>query len=155
MARICRERSRRQDEGVQVTALRALQLARDFVAEELCVRLSSYLPTTVQDELDDINEATALLATLDEAIAGEGWQPIESASKNGKPILVSCDGIITRAWWEREFDQKWDDKKRKSIPIGAWTDGSVCSFAYETLTKLKPTHWRYLPPAPTEAEEAK
>lgn len=76
------------------------------------------------------------------------WQPIETAPKDGEPILLFCPKYkmvgerVVKAWWE-------DDD---------WTEGyrSVGYFSHTTNSRQgDPTHWQALPSPPTEPTPAK
>lgn len=59
------------------------------------------------------------------------WQPIETAPKDGRPILVYCD-----AWYESRLVAGWDAHEK------AWRiKGMGCPFA-------QPSHWHQLPEPP-------
>lgn len=73
--------------------------------------------------------------------AGRGWQPIETAPKDGTLILVSFGAKGVRAVsWE---DDLWcvDDDKHGPYPLRG--------YSYSTFTA--PTHWMPLPAKPSEA----
>lgn len=82
------------------------------------------------------------------------WQPIETAPKDGEPILIGWQdethGWQTRcAWWDERFAPDWDketDGVNDYRP--AWTDGRVMSFNYEETYEYTPTHWQPLPEPP-------
>ena len=62
------------------------------------------------------------------------WQPIETAPKDGTPVLLAgCRKIVVAAWLEDEIDW-WhvDDNKRGPF----------------ALRGPAPTHWMPLPAAP-------
>lgn len=59
------------------------------------------------------------------------WQPIETAPKDGKKILVLAAPGIYIAWWS---DGNWEDHQRM------FNGGAA----------LKPTHWMPLPAPPEE-----
>lgn len=64
-------------------------------------------------------------------IVREGWQPIETAPKDGKPILGVVDGDVGEiSWWNGTYKQHW---------IFTFDD------EYESV---KPTHWMPLPQPP-------
>lgn len=70
------------------------------------------------------------LAVID---AGD-WQPIESAPKDGTPVLLfDGKGIHDGAWANYPHMPCWD-----------WKDGQTAD----------PTHWKPLPAAPGSKEEA-
>lgn len=66
--------------------------------------------------------------------AGE-WRPIDSAPKDGAPILVGHPMAA--------FTARWDDD------AFGWVDG--CTDLYGNLTTYAPTHWMPLPDAPQAA----
>ncbi len=66
-----------------------------------------------------------------------GWQPIETAPKNGLPILVGHAQAVFDAWWSED--------------AAGWTDGSTDN--YDDPVTFKPTHWMPLP-RPPQHEEA-
>lgn len=56
------------------------------------------------------------------------WQPIETAPKNGTPLLLANGVAITTGQWS-PLSERWCD---------IWF-----------MQNLKPTHWMPLPPPPT------
>lgn len=77
---------------------------------------------------DAYTMADAMIAARDEA----GWQPIESAPKDGSDVLLSSPhwhGDVVVGCWSFEG---WRDR--------------------EDSDKLEPTHWMPLPAAPENAE---
>lgn len=87
--------------------------------------------------VDKLNFAT--VALLKEAASPSvEWRPIETAPKDGTTLLLCGPGhSIACGWWEEEVNGYNDP---------GWTDGTVQSFGYETVTKLDPTHWMPIPP---------
>lgn len=88
----------------------------------------------------------------------EAWQTIETAPKDGTPVLIGWfkpDGQWTerRAWFDREFEVAGitDDGEGKTIWKQAWTDDAVASFGYEETHSYEPTLWQPLP-SPTVRE---
>lgn len=87
----------------------------------------------------------ALPALLDR-IEAETWQPIETAPKDGTPILVWADGY---EWPEVIRWYAYDPEDAAEIgELGYW------HYAEETLAESydwlhEVTHWRPLPAAPT------
>lgn len=69
------------------------------------------------------------------------WQPIETAPKDGTPVLGwDGDCMTTVQWW-------WPS-------IGTPADGYwdlVCAGMYASDGEWAPTHWMPLPPPPAEA----
>lgn len=63
-------------------------------------------------------------------INGDGWQPIDSAPRDGTAVLL---GEYRDGEWQWIFDDHW------SVGADCWCDAT-----------LPPTHWRPLPPAPEE-----
>lgn len=76
------------------------------------------------------------------------WQPIETAPKDGKKVLIVANGVIYAAWWNSEFENQWDEETSEYRYVGAWTDDAVESFGYETVASYEPTHWMPLPDPP-------
>lgn len=73
------------------------------------------------------------------AAPAEGWRGIETAPKDGAPILLSDgDYVVAGGWCENGNGE------------GAiWTDYTVASWGYELYREITPTHWMPLPAAPT------
>lgn len=73
------------------------------------------------------------------------WQPIDTAPKDGTPVLLAFGGITVLGWWEGESRYPWrivdefevDDSDRAYINAAM---GHVVS------------HWMPLPPPPQDAE---
>jgi hypothetical protein len=81
------------------------------------------------------------------------WRPIETAPKDGQSILIGwqdqeCGWQTRCAWWDVQFDLKWDEEKEGSYYRPAWTDARIMSFNYEETYSYEPTHWMPLPPPP-------
>ena len=69
-----------------------------------------------------------------------GWQPIETAPKDGTRLLLAGGGSVEIGWWKPR------DPKRNPDPAVSgdwhWAD----SYESGPLTSL--THWQHLPPPP-------
>lgn len=66
------------------------------------------------------------------------WMTIDSAPKDGEPILVATKaGLVTLAWWDK-YETAW------------WELNQEC---VDSIYALNPTHWqpKPLPPAPKDA----
>lgn len=64
-------------------------------------------------------------------MANNGWQAIETAPKDGTPVLASTEGVMYVAWF-------------RPIDGGKW-----CFFEHTTRRiSFKPTHWMALPELP-------
>ena len=70
----------------------------------------------------------------------DGWQPIETAPKDGTTLLLGHSVTVFDGWWS-EGD-------------GAWIDGENNMFGDHI--GYEPTHWRPLPspPTPPQGDEA-
>lgn len=75
----------------------------------------------------------APLAQEVERLRGEGWQPIETAPKDGTTILIAHERAV--------FDGYWSE------PGNGWVDGDE-ALSGDLITYLV-THWRPLPAPPT------
>ena len=80
-------------------------------------------------------EARAALSAMP---SGAGWQPIDTAPKDGKTILAAHKHAIFTVYWEAEGDTDTDEP--------GWCDGDMNR--YEELTTYNPTHWMPLPAPP-------
>lgn len=103
--------------------------------------------------------AHALLACADawdrEQQRDSPWQPIETAPKDGTPVLIGWHDDAgawqeRRAWWDREFAIEGCDDDMNTLWKQAWTDYRVASFGYEEVWEYEPTHWMPLPAPPVE-----
>ena len=91
-----------------------------------------------QIEEDAENMAAAIRALpLPSATKAGEWRPIETAPKDGEPVLIACDrtGSIRWAVWSG----------------GMWRDGQVVAGGRASGVP-KPTHWQPLPLPPTPKE---
>ncbi len=116
--------------------------AKDAVEGEACAAMRSALERLAHNfdlmlagkPVRDVAETRAeVAAALSSPIVG-GWQPIETAPKDGKPILCFSrihDHNVTRVLY-------WDDDGG---------EGWVCP---SSGSSYNPTHWRPLPKAPEE-----
>lgn len=146
----------------------ALALANDRIAEARKViepfgLWALAIPTSVdaEDRLEtssgrapyatvrDVRRAQAwLLASPDSQgqAVPEGWQPMETAPKDGKPIL---------AWltWYPHGLQGREEYAERNYDILTWTNHNGGGWVHYVLGK--PTHWRPLPAAPTPPADSK
>ncbi len=85
--------------------------------------------------------------------AERGWQPIETAPRDGTWIDLVANGRVIAGYWDAEFEFRWNEEKEESVPIGAWTDDAVASWGYEERCRYdSPTHWRPRPTPPAGGE---
>lgn len=77
---------------------------------------------------------TAWDAALAHERAKTAWRPIETAPKNGDPILIGCDRTQSIRW------AVWSE--------GFWRDGQA-SVGGRIAGVPSPSHWRPLPEPPT------
>jgi hypothetical protein len=76
---------------------------------------------------------------IDKLRAALEWQPIETAPKNGKDILVAAPGFTPElAWWDAE-----------DVWLKGWHCGGGRSDTYGP--SFEPTHWMPLPAPPARA----
>lgn len=84
--------------------------------------------------------ARQLLASMEE----NEWRTIDSAPKDGTPVLLLIDGHVREGVWDpSEFDPATDDVTGNWQLL--WAEGN----AYGCGPNNRPTHWRPLPSPPT------
>lgn len=71
----------------------------------------------------------------------DGWQPIETAPRDGTRVLLAHDEWVGAGAWCKEGNGNG--------PF--WTDYSVASWPYEEYAEIAPSHWMPLPDAPVSA----
>ncbi len=74
----------------------------------------------------------------------DGWQPIETAPRDGTEVLILRDGRLALGWWS-------DDPYRPE-PVPFWHGTDVHDYGKKWAQKTQPTHWMPLPAAPSPAE---
>ena len=80
-----------------------------------------------------------------------GWQPIETAPRDGTWILLWDDHLglaVSGCWYDYPGINTPDDYE---APWSFWTaDNDLISFWVGGDDYYSPTHWMPLPPAPTQ-----
>lgn len=102
---------------------------RDLIPEKVYSSIESEIAqiTTKAAELE------AAIAVADTAAAEQQWQPIETAPKDGTPILAVSEAHIKEGW---------------SPQVIEWSDVWMYSECFDEFM-FEPTHWMPIPAAPT------
>lgn len=90
--------------------------------------------------------ARAVLQAADAVSAGAGWQPIETAPKDGKPLML---GSVDGSWvgkWSPVYPSGY-------APENPWFS-LMLNHDHIGGRRGKPTHWMRLPAAPGSEKEA-
>ena len=114
-------------------------------SDELIERFTAILGEEFAFTLDLRHVAQKLVAVLDEAAkpapggpkTREGWQPIETAPKDGRDFLV----------WNRENrvrKARWYERSSSDLGVSLYEGDGVNSFK----GGIQPTHWMPLPAPP-------
>lgn len=90
----------------------------------------------------------AIVLALTAAAPTDAWRPIETAPKDATTVLIACPGGVLSAWWDAEFDWRFDEDEEECVPISAWTNGAVEDWGMEEARAYEPTHWMPLPASP-------
>jgi hypothetical protein len=93
-------------------------------------------------------KADAILARL-----GDGWEPIESAPKDGTRIIGARFGRYFRLalmWWQPEFEAWISSACLMTMAPGYTVDGK--SEKLHSPEIENPTHWMVFPSPPKESE---
>ena len=96
----------------------------------------------MQAEIDELRTAVKSLAKDTEE---RGWQPIDTAPKDGTAVLVSPG-----TWSGRSASiAKWESDKYAKKPRPYW--GRDDDLGRVTISREHPpTHWMHLPPPPSQ-----
>jgi len=73
-----------------------------------------------------------------------GWQPIETAPKNGARIILANKREVDIAHWSSSV---WISQKQEDGTCGAWC---VFDCRSDSEAFVAPTHWMPLPQLPKE-----
>jgi len=111
------------------------QQDRDWLCEDIWLSIPRYMHKSIEDAAARYRE-TVCLAALEEA-ARVAWQPIETAPKDGREILMAYGNGTGDV--SPPMVVAWCKKIRGWFIVGV---------EIEVLTK--PTHWMPLPAPPTE-----
>ncbi|HEX7909945.1 MAG TPA: hypothetical protein VF534_17895 [Paraburkholderia sp.] len=101
------------------------------------------------------------IAKQREAEARAAWQPIETAPKTGRTLLLGYSNVLgnwrtVRGQWisEAYIEQNWEEPDDAEA---GWYETSVEADDVPNCWPISPTHWMPLPRAPiaaTEGEES-
>jgi hypothetical protein len=86
----------------------------------------------------------ALLAEREALREAQAWKPIETAPKDGTPLLLA-------GWWNEDPDSgiRWRAVGAWHVEAGEWIED--CEEAGDT-SLIPPTHWMLAPATPHEDE---
>jgi len=84
-----------------------------------------------------------------------GWQPIETAPKDGTQVMLTNGAIVAQGWWEHEEPYIREERDIEGYYMGqAEHDGFDGWLDCEGGMTPDPTHWMPLPPPPAIAASA-
>lgn len=89
-------------------------------------------------------------AELEQVVGDTGWQPIETAPKDGTTILLVAEGTVIAAWWHDDFGPfQWVfvDDPRESLTGCCDHEGTGRVYTNGYPVDV-PTHWMPLPEPP-------
>lgn len=106
-------------------------------------------PQAIEVPMTDRNPSTTDLPITDHKVA-PGWQPIETAPKDGRCILAYFPNITYYTHAMERYTSYDIDKTR-------WSQGDSLNEPHWTYGPIKgfPTHWMPLPAPPANTEGAK
>jgi hypothetical protein len=116
-----------ENERLRISALAAAVDYVDLKGENEELRKANI------DCVDHFNALKADYDALRAVLAKQGWQPIETAPKDGTRVLIRADCVVV-AGWENIFDNTWG----WTVVNDTWVEGHMA------------THWMPLPQAPKE-----
>lgn len=100
----------------------------------------------------------AMIAAAPKAVVQDGWMPIETAPKDGTPIILCREDRVTAGHWEPE---KWPSKPEYHSTTGEYLGQFETGECYPAWwysedggfeDDYPPTHWMHLPAAPKAQE---
>lgn len=122
----------------ELATLRAKLAAAEARANELSAMLDHQ-----RDEATEMERMLRAEYAKVEARA-DGWQPIETAPKDGTRVLISSRGVVQEAYWAMAWEDAPDEKCWWSTPHGPAGRGF-------TILPKAVTHWMPLPAPPDAA----
>lgn len=114
-------------------------------ADDDAAHIASSDPINVLTLITIIREQEAELANV-------GWQPIETAPKDGTRIMIYREGVIHIAKWIPGYETWGSSVERIPGETAPFTDLGEIGF-YAMIAAHGPSHWRPLP-APPETTHA-
>jgi hypothetical protein len=115
--------------------------------------------TTPESAPEDVDAVGPLILASQKAYCGEpddkgdaddGWQPIETAPRDGRELLMT-DGLSVRVCYPKIFPRPLNYQTDLSIsmPGDIWEYFRDDVYAPGHTWSLLPTHWRALPAPPS------
>jgi len=77
--------------------------------------------------------------------AAEGWQPIETAPKDGRAVIGLVGHLVYRMHWQAYY-KKWPHEEGGPTFTYGWSGES-----HDSFRPITPTHWMPLPVPPIAA----
>lgn len=87
----------------------------------------------------DVETLAVEIAALEKRLAEAGWQPIETAPKDGTELLLCSIHLYSPR------TGCWATYHPNAMGKAGWRTAPICG------DKLNPTHWMPLPPPPQES----
>ena len=76
-----------------------------------------------------------------------GWQPIETAPRDGTPVLIAGGTLFSDSGMANDSEGEFNQLAHASLRLGtSWDIQNTCSFSSSWVEN--PTHWMPLPAPP-------